>query len=104
MQPACSLQPPSLLHFVSLVLDGAQVCLPMVAIHYHAGDIFVLASESSCQQKPIIVILSLKCCHCQCHCLTQCLLGLASENVSRGSFVFCLLILNVINDIALLLP
>lgn len=72
MQPACSLQPPSL--FVSLVLDGAQVCLPM-AIHYHAGDIFVLASESSCQQKPIIVILSLKCCHCQC------LLGLASENV-----------------------
>lgn len=59
LQPACSL--PLLL---SLVLDGAQVCLPMVAIHYHAGDIFVLASESSCQQKPIIVILSLKCCHC----------------------------------------
>lgn len=83
MQPACSL----LLLFVSLslslVLDGAQVCLPMVAIHYHAGDIFVLASESSCQQKPIIVILSLKCrhCHCQCHSHSQCLLGLASQNV-----------------------
>lgn len=59
---AASLLPPS--PSLSLVLDGAQVCLPMVAIHYHAGDIFVLASESSCQQKPIIVILSLKCCHC----------------------------------------
>lgn len=86
MQPACCLLPLSLLLFVSvsLVLDGAQVCLPMVAIHYHAGDIFVLASESSCQQKPIIVILSLKCCHCQCHsqCLSQCLLGLASCLVS----------------------
>lgn len=80
MQPACFLLPLSLLLLfvsvsLSLVLDGAQVCLPMVAIHYHAGDIFVLASESSCQQKPIIVILSLKCCHCQC------LLGLASQNV-----------------------
>lgn len=72
--PPASLPPPLCL-CLSLVLDGAQVCLPMVAIHYHAGDIFVLASESSCQQKPIIVILSLKCCHCHC------LLGLASENV-----------------------
>lgn len=83
---AASLLPPPSLPLplclcLSLVLDGAQVCLPMVAIHYHAGDIFVLASESSCQQKPIIVILSLKCCHCQCHSHSQCLLGLASQNV-----------------------
>lgn len=27
---------------LSCLQNGAQVCLPMAAIHYHAGDIFVL--------------------------------------------------------------